>query len=83
MILELFRRARAIPSSNEFWCLPEMDVNNSDPEEDGKLLQLMIAGEERGLRRSTRTLKLDTSGLASDASCPLIRWADNKTIRNP
>jgi DNA-directed RNA polymerase specialized sigma24 family protein len=25
-----------------------MDVNNSDLEEDGKLLQLMIAGEERG-----------------------------------
>jgi RNA polymerase sigma-70 factor, ECF subfamily len=48
MILEPFRRARAIPSSKEFWCLPEMDVNNSDLEEDGKLLQLMIAGEERG-----------------------------------
>jgi sigma-70-like protein len=48
MIVEPFRRARAIPNSNEFWCLPEIDVNNSDIEEDGKLLQLMIAGEERG-----------------------------------
>jgi RNA polymerase sigma-70 factor, ECF subfamily len=48
MILEPFRRPTAIPSSKEFWCLPEMDVNNSDLEEDGKLLQLMIAGEERG-----------------------------------
>ncbi|HMJ23144.1 MAG TPA: RNA polymerase sigma factor [Terriglobales bacterium] len=48
VILEPFRRARAIPSINELGCLPEMDANDTGLEEDGKLLQLMIAGEERG-----------------------------------
>src|SRR5882672_5617064 len=46
-ILEPSRRHRAIPIK-EFWCLPEMDVNDAGLEDDGKLLQLMIAGEERG-----------------------------------
>ena len=48
MILEPFRRAEAIPNIKEFWCLPEMDVNNSSLEGDRELVQLMIAGEERG-----------------------------------
>jgi RNA polymerase sigma-70 factor (ECF subfamily) len=48
LILEPFRRPRAIRSIKELWCLPEMDVNNSDLEDDGKLLQLMMAGEEFG-----------------------------------
>jgi len=47
-ILELFRRPRAIPSIRELWRLPEMDVNDSDFEDDGKLLRLMMAGEEFG-----------------------------------
>src|ERR671937_2265235 len=48
LILEPFRQPRAIPNIKEFWCLPEMDVNDLELEEDGKLLQLMMAGEERG-----------------------------------
>jgi len=47
-ILELSRGPREIPSVKEFWCLPEMDLNDAELEDDGKLLQLMIAGEERG-----------------------------------
>lgn len=48
LILEPFRRSRAIPTIKECWCSPEMDINDSDLEDDGRLLQLMIAGEERG-----------------------------------
>src|ERR1700732_2273793 len=48
MILEPFQRATAIPNIEELCCLPEMDVNDSNLEEDGELLQLMIAGEARG-----------------------------------
>jgi RNA polymerase sigma factor (sigma-70 family) len=48
VILEPFRRARAIPDIREFWCLPGMDVNETDLEDDGQLLRLMIAGEECG-----------------------------------
>lgn len=47
-ILEPFRLPRAIPNIKDFWCLPEMDVAHLEPEDDGKSLQLMIAGEERG-----------------------------------
>lgn len=47
-ILELPRGPREILCVKEFWCLPEMDLNDADLEDDGKLLQLMIAGEERG-----------------------------------
>lgn len=32
----------------EFWRLPQMDDNEPVLEDDGELLQLMIAGEERG-----------------------------------
>jgi RNA polymerase sigma-70 factor (ECF subfamily) len=46
--LELFERTRAIPNIKEFWRLPEMEVNETGFEDDGELLQLMIAGEERG-----------------------------------
>jgi RNA polymerase sigma-70 factor, ECF subfamily len=48
VILEPFPQPNAIPDIKGFWCLPDMDVNNSGLEDDGKWLQLMIAGEERG-----------------------------------
>jgi len=48
-ILEPSRRRRAIPSIKELWCLPETDVNDAGLEDnDGELLRLMTAGEERG-----------------------------------
>src|SRR5260370_4396679 len=47
-ILEPSRRPSAIPSIKGFWCLPEMDISEVSPEDDVTLLQLMIAGEERG-----------------------------------
>jgi RNA polymerase sigma-70 factor (ECF subfamily) len=46
--LEPFRLVRAIPSIKDLWCLPEMEVYDLELESDGKLLQLMITGEERG-----------------------------------
>lgn len=48
MILELFPRTRAIPAVKECWHLPETDTNDLELEDDGALLELMIAGEERG-----------------------------------
>jgi hypothetical protein len=47
-ILEPPRRHSAISSIKEFWYLPEMDVNDAGFEDDGSLLRLMVAGEERG-----------------------------------
>jgi RNA polymerase sigma-70 factor (ECF subfamily) len=47
-ILELSRGQRAIPNIKEFWCLPPMAADESPVEDDAQLLQLMIAGEERG-----------------------------------
>jgi RNA polymerase sigma-70 factor (ECF subfamily) len=47
-ILELSGQQRAIPDIEEFWCLPQMAVNNTGAESDGDLLQLMIAGQESG-----------------------------------
>jgi RNA polymerase sigma-70 factor, ECF subfamily len=47
-ILELSRRHEAIPIVEEFWCLSTMAPDELCAEEDGKLLQLMIAGEEHG-----------------------------------
>ena len=47
-ILELFRGPREIPSVQGILVFTEMDLNGVDLEDDGKLLQLMIAGEERG-----------------------------------
>jgi RNA polymerase sigma-70 factor (ECF subfamily) len=46
-ILELSGQQRAIPDIEEFWCLPQMGVNPG-LENDGDLLQLMIAGQESG-----------------------------------
>jgi RNA polymerase sigma-70 factor (ECF subfamily) len=48
VILEPFRPAEAISNIKELWCLPEMDVNESGAADDAKLLELMMAGEERG-----------------------------------
>ena len=47
-ILEPSGRQRAIPNVEELWCLPTMASDQSCTEDDIKLLQLMIAGEERG-----------------------------------
>jgi RNA polymerase sigma-70 factor, ECF subfamily len=47
-LLEPFQQARAIPSIKDFWCWPEMDISDLELEDDGKLLRLMIAGEEHG-----------------------------------
>lgn len=47
-ILELSGRRGAIPNVKEFWPIPQMDVNEPAFEDDRELLQLMIAGEERG-----------------------------------
>jgi RNA polymerase sigma-70 factor (ECF subfamily) len=47
-IVELSGRPRAIPNVKEFWCLRQMDVNEAVFEDDSYMLQLMIAGEERG-----------------------------------
>src|SRR5215469_4732379 len=47
-ILEPSRRHREIPNVNESGCWPAMELNDTDLEDDAKLLQLMIAGEERG-----------------------------------
>jgi RNA polymerase sigma-70 factor (ECF subfamily) len=47
-VLEPFHQPEAIPNIKDFWCLPEMEVDDLELEDDGKLLQLMIAGEERG-----------------------------------
>ena len=47
-ILELSGRYGAIPNVKEFWPIPQMDVNEPAFEGDRELLQLMIAGEERG-----------------------------------
>jgi RNA polymerase sigma-70 factor (ECF subfamily) len=48
VILEPSGWSRAIPNVREFWCLPEMNVHETDLEDDRQLLALMIAGEERG-----------------------------------
>src|SRR5690348_6933407 len=48
LILEPLGLCRAIPSIKEHRRLPDMDVNNAGVEDDGQLLHLMIAGEERG-----------------------------------
>jgi RNA polymerase sigma-70 factor (ECF subfamily) len=48
LILEPLRLSRAIPNIKEHWCLPEMDLNDAGLEDDGQLLQIMLAGEERG-----------------------------------
>jgi RNA polymerase sigma-70 factor, ECF subfamily len=47
-ILEPSRRHQAIPNVEEFRCLPTMAADEPLAEDDGKLLQLMIAGEEHG-----------------------------------
>ena len=47
-ILEPFRRQREIPNVTDSWCWPAMELHDADLEDDAKLLQLMIAGEERG-----------------------------------
>jgi RNA polymerase sigma-70 factor (ECF subfamily) len=48
VISEPFPPATAIPNTNQCWCLPEMDITDLQLEDDGKLLQLMAVGEERG-----------------------------------
>lgn len=48
-ILEPFRRHREIPNVTDSWCWPAMELNEADLEDDAKLLQLMIAGDERGV----------------------------------
>jgi RNA polymerase sigma-70 factor, ECF subfamily len=48
LILEPLRLPLAISNVKRHWCLPEMDLNDADLEDDTRLLRLMVAGEERG-----------------------------------
>jgi len=48
LILEPLRLAGAIPNVKQQWCLPELDLNDAQHEDDTRLLHLMIGGEERG-----------------------------------
>ena len=48
LILEPLGLHRAIPSVKEHRRLPDMDVNDADFQDDGQLVDWMIAGEEQG-----------------------------------
>ena len=48
LILEPLPLTSAIPNVKQHWCLPEMDLNDADLEDDTRLLRLMMEGEERG-----------------------------------
>ena len=48
LILEPLRLSEAIPNVKQHWCLPELDLNDAELEEDTRLLHVMIGGEERG-----------------------------------
>lgn len=65
LILEPLRLPRAIPNVKRHWCLPEMDVNNADLQEDTRSLHLMIAGEERGFVDLYRKYQGRFTGLRS------------------
>ena len=48
LILEPLRLSGAIPNVKQQWCLPQMDLNHAELEDDTRLLCLMMDGEERG-----------------------------------
>lgn len=46
VILEPIQSAAAIPNVRERWCLPTMEVNETNVDDDRQLLQMMMAGDE-------------------------------------